>query len=288
MQTLLLTLIARLGLPALAPLALASPHQSQALEQASPEARAAWQRLCAVSASPAREPITAFHLKADIRTRSGVQTNDTRIDYRYLAPDCIRFMLPSRNETGRFGPAQEQYWLKAGKEVVTLAGREYEQDRRQVDDMLALSRNYVALSNPSRMNLQALEFLASAPLDLGEELTKSARKLTWLALESPDFALVRRDGAVPKDSVYRVELGLRENGLPGIAVIRAKTRGGGDPLLVEFGDYQEKSGFQIPVSLKVHVLEGRTPNAFSPHPSQEVYVTEANLRPELRVEDFKP
>jgi hypothetical protein len=221
--------------------------------------------------------------------RTGVQTNESHIDYRYLAPDCIRFMLADRQETGRSGPAQDQYWLKGEKDVVVLAGREYEQDRRLVDDMLVLSRNYVTLSNPGLIHLQSLEKLEKAPADLGEELTKRAAKLTWIALASPDFALVRRDGPAAPGSVYRVELGLRQDGRPAMAAIRAPSRSAGDPLLVEFDTYKEASGFQIPFTLKVHALDPTSsPRVFSPHASQEVYVTEADLQPKLTPEDFKP
>src|SRR6185503_4475747 len=99
--------------------------------------------------------------RADVLTRQGVQTNEGKVDYRYLAPDCMRFVLPSKNETGRFGPAPEQYWLREGEEVVTLAGREYKEDRRQVDDMIALAKNYVALSNPARITLTKIELMGA-------------------------------------------------------------------------------------------------------------------------------
>ncbi len=265
-----------------------------AVERAAPEARKAWERLCAASGSPSREPITAFHLKAEVLTRSaGAQNNELRIDYRYLAPDCIRFMLPSHNETGRFGPAQEQYWLKSRKEVVVLAGREYKEDRRQVDDMCVLARNYVALSNPGRLNLLALERRASAPGDLGPELLRRSGKLTWLALETPDFALVRSEGAsAPAGTIYLVELGLREDALPALVVIREKPRAAaapGEPLLVELGRFEDRAGFQIPFQLLVRVLDrSHQPPVFSRDPSQEIYVTEADLRPQLTSDDFRP
>src|SRR5688572_14614762 len=112
---------------------------------ATPEARALWERVCKASGPAEREPLRAFQLTAEVRTRSGVQSNDAHVDYRYLAPDCIRFALPNKNETGRFGPAPEQYWQKSATDVVVLAGREFKEDRRAVDDMLALARNYAAL-----------------------------------------------------------------------------------------------------------------------------------------------
>ncbi len=272
--------------------AVPAPPAAAALERATPEARAAWERLCAATGSGGGGPLHAFQLRAEVVRRSGVQNNEGRIEYRYLAPDCIRFMLPSGNETGRFGPAQEQYWLQAGEQVIVLAGREYAEDRRQVDDMCALARNYVALSDPGRLDLRSLELRAGAPADLGPELAKTTKKLVWLALESPDFALVRREGAVASEALYVVELGLRPDGLPGVVVIREKPRAGAttsDPLLVELDRYEERSGFQIPLQLRVHALDpALRPRAFAREPSQEVYVTEIVLQPPLRVDDFKP
>lgn len=277
-----------LALPLLAPSSAGQSSAGQSTAPAaSPEARERWERLCAASGVAGREPLTAFHLKADVRNRTGVQSNDAHIDYRYLAPDCIRFALPSKNETGRYGPAPEQYWLKDAKQVVVLAGREFAEDRRAVDDMLALARNYAALANPARLTLLALE-LVPVPGDLWTGLAREAGKLTWLALESPDFALVRGEPGAARPEVYRVELGLRDD-LPVIAIVRAKDKPGVDPLLVEFSRYEERDGYRIPMALLVHVLDRKeTPVRFAATASQEVYVTAAALRPSFTVEDFKP
>lgn len=272
--------------------ALACPTLAQtptpATSSASPEARALWERACRASGPAEREPLRAFQLTAEVRSRTGVQSNDAKIDYRFLAPDCIRFALPSKNETGRFGPAPEQYWLKSGEGVVVLAGREFKEDRRAVDDMLALAKNYAALSNPARLNLLALE-LPPVPADLGPELQKRTKKLVWLALESPDFALVRGEAGADRPGVYRVELGLGEKDLPSVAIVRAKDKPGTDPLLVEFSRYEERDGFRIPFALLVHVLDrSQSPATFAAEASQEVYVKTAALRPAFTVEDFKP
>src|SRR5262245_13661456 len=119
----------------LAPLLACRVQETQASAPAAPkvdEARALWERACAASGEAQRAPLLCFQLKADVLTRSGVQTNEAHIDYSYLAPDCIRFVLPSKNETGRFGPTPEQYWMQTPDNVVVLAGREYKEDRKNV------------------------------------------------------------------------------------------------------------------------------------------------------------
>jgi hypothetical protein len=269
----------------------ADPAPGVALAAAAPEARALWARLLAASGRPGRGPLASFQVQAEVRSRAGVQSVDaTAVQYAYLAPDCIRFMLPSRNETGRHGPAEDQYWLRGKEGVVVLAGREYREDRKTVDDMLALARNYAALSAPERLVLLALERLAEAPADLGPELARAAakQKLAWLALESPDFALVRGDPA-RRDAVYRVELGLEESGLPAIAIVRERGKPSTEPLLVRLARYQEQDGFRIPFELAVHVLDRALARpVFAATPSQQIYVTRAVLGPALTPADFHP
>jgi hypothetical protein len=248
-----------------------------------------WARLCAASGGTGREPVQAFALQAEVLTRASAQTNQMRIDFTFLAPDCVRFMLPSKNETGRFGSRPEDYWLRSGTEVVVLAGREYKEDRRKVDDMLTLARNYVALSNPSRLRMSA-QSGAQMPPDLGTELAKRSKKLRWIAFDSPDFALVQagdEDTGAPRN--YHVELGLREDFLPGIAIVREAEKGRLDPLLVEFSKFEERDGFKIPFVLLVHAFDRtQSPPVFQASPTQEVYLVSAALRPALKVDDFKP
>ncbi len=269
--------------------AQAAAAQSESVPGASAEARALWERVCAASGDASREPLRAFQFRAEVQMRSGVQRNEAKIDLRYLAPDCIRFLLPSGNETGRSGPAPEQYWMQTSESVVVLAGREYKEDRKAVDDMLALARNYVALSNPARLNLLGLELPSAGPADLGTELSKRFKKLRWLVLESSDFALLRGELAREAPVVYRVELGLREDALPAVAIVRERGKPATDPLLVEFSEYREEDAFKLPFQLRVHALErAQVPPAFAEKAAQEVYVTSAVLRPALTVADFQP
>lgn len=266
-----------------------TPRLTPTLEHASPEARVLWERVCKASGAAERAPLSAFRLEAAVRTRSGMQRNDADIDYRYLAPDCIRFILPNKKETGRSGPAPEQYWLRDGDQVVVLAGREYKEDRRSVDDMLALAKNYVALSNPSHLELLAVELSPTPPSDLGAERAKRMRKLSWLALESPDFALVKNDVVQAPGALYRVELGLNKDDLPAVAIVRAKAPSQAEPLLVEFSNYQESQDFRLPFQLFVYLLDrAESPPVFATSASQEVYITEASLRPSLTTADFQP
>jgi hypothetical protein len=273
----------------LASLLTLSPPLSRQEGAAPLDARALWERACKASGSAGRAPLEAFRLEAEVRTRSGVQSNDATIDLAHLAPDCIRFMLPSKNTTGCFGPAPEQYWLQSPDGVVVLAGREYKEDRKSVDDMLALVRNYVALSDPSRLRIEALARM-EPPTDLPPELARRARKLAWIVFDSPDFALVKSEVARSTPGLFRIELGLRgEDGLPALAVIREKAPGGADPLLVEFSAYRPEEEFVLPMQIRVHVLDrAELPARFTEKAAQEVYVKTLALRPKLTRADFEP
>jgi len=274
-----------------------------AIASASPEARAAWQRLttAAGTAGAERAAIGAFSLRADARTRSGVQTNEVEFDYRYLAPDCIRFKLPDGKETGRHGKRQSDYWVRTSEGVVKLVGSDYATDRKSVRDMHALARNFVALSDPSALTITRLNVLAAAPADLEPGLRKRSQRMTWISVASPDFALftdtLSEEGG-PRRS-FVVDLALQIAGpavdLPRYAIIREEPseRALGaprtPPMLLRLDGFFEANGFRIPKDIQVFGYDPKQrPAMFANKPSQEVTVIEANLRPPLTTADFQP
>ncbi len=271
----------------------------QGLPAASPAdaAHDVWTRFLAASATRGGAPISAFSLRAEVLTRQGVQTNETKVDYRYLAPDCIRFLLASGRETGRSGPKQRDYWLKDLDEVVNLSGAEYEEDRRLIDRMHAIARNFVALSDPSRIRIEHCELLAEPPRDLAGDLAGATKKLSWLRVASPDFALLPRPGEdAPSSGLFTVDLALMESGkdagLPRFAIIREETRASGagaPPMLLHLDRFEERGGFRIPMQILVHEIDQESrPPVFSSPAGQEIYILEADLRATFSIDDFRP
>lgn len=257
------------------------------------EARVLWEHVLeATRGSAAPDPISAFQLRAEVLRREGVQTNEVRVDYRYLAPECVRFVLPEDKEIGRFGARQRDYWLKDGEETVVLDGREHAQDRRQVDQVFALARNFIALSDPARLRVTRVESLAEPPADLPPELVRASKKLAWIRVASPDFALIRAEAPGDAETTYLVDLALQRTGLPRFAVIREEVPAGAPaakPMLILLDDYRDQNGFRIPFKLVVYGLDPETrPPTFAHRPAQEIYVMEADLRAPLKVDDFKP
>lgn len=288
-----------------------APVPAQQLTGVSPEARALWERLSRAARAAEGElaPITAFVLEAEVLTREGVQTNELTVDYRFLAPHFIRFKLPGGRETGRGpGEGRKSYWMKEGDELVVLDGRDDVQGRRLVDEMTSVARNYLALSDPSRIALTELALLTAPPTGVPAELRKEARDLHWLRVASPDFALLRGEArggapAAAERPIYEVELGLHpETSLPALAIIRPRgpLGGGGggapserpEPMLIRLSKFREHEGFRLPFAILVHRLDPAVlppaPPAFEPKPSQEIHVTRAELRPQLNEESFRP
>lgn len=267
------------------------------LEQASPEARELWRRLIlATGGGEERAPIHAFHLVADGLRRDGVRTNEVQFDYRYLAPDCIRFALDGNSETGRCGTGARDYWVRTKEGVTPLVGRDYASDREQVKRMHAIARNFVALSDPANLRVERLELLPGPPADLEPTMQRVARRMPWLRIASPDFALFTDQVAEGGTRSFLVDLALQIDGeerdLPRYAIVREAPREGVEaarPMFIRLDGYRLEDDFRIPMRIFVHDLDpGLEQAVFSARASQEVYVIEADLRPAYTVEDFRP
>lgn len=277
------------------------------LDQASPEARALWQALVDASRGEAAERIDAFHVRAQVLTRDGVKSNEVEVEYRFLEPHYIRFSVPSKRgtgscETGRGpGEGQKAYWLKDGEEVVVLQGRETSEDRELVDRMLVVARNFLALSDLSRLRIERMERMAGAPgdLPLGWHVRGFWKELSWLAVESRDFALLHPDrrGTRPVDRTYRVEFGIDPTThLPRLAVVREVLTPGvpeppAAPMLFQLERYAPRDGYLVPGRIAVHHLvqgpEGGPP-VFGDDPAQDIWLLDVRLGADLTEADFRP
>ncbi len=270
--------------------------QDSAPAPSDPKAEGCWSSFLAASGSRKETPpITAFHLRADIVTREGVQTNELRTEYRFLAPDSIRFLLSSGREIGRSGPKQRDYWLKDKDEIVPLVGADHERDRRDVDRMLAVARNFVGLSDPAKLHIERCEILDAPPSDIGPDRLRDAKELRWLCVTSPDFALVPEaaQGVPAERALYRVELALMDSYVPRFVIVRQEPAS--DPasrsnsMLLELDLHQERDGYRIPLSIKVHALDpAASPAIFAARPAQDIWIEEIDLRPAFTALDFKP
>jgi hypothetical protein len=305
---LLLTLVPTLvGLPPAGPVlpqtapqgeeAGPAPQASQVLQPGvipagtSTEAEALWRSLIASTREPGRElgPITAFDLSFDQRLRSGAQRNEFAALVRYLAPNHLRFRLESGREQMR-GPSGD--WLIDGDQVVALRGRAHAEDRRQMDDWLAVAANFVSLSDPASLRISRLVVAEKGPDDMPAHLRATAARLRWITLDSPDFRLFLKVPAATGHSMFRAHLGLDPDDLSlSLALLldfHAEKKRTARVLLIQILDQRPLDGYVIPRLLHMYQYVGNGEGAFESRPSMELFVVDGSLSPALTPEDFLP
>lgn len=260
-----------------------------------PRAAELWRR--AVAASLSAGPIHAFDLEFSLRQLGERSSNDLDVRYRYLEPGFVRATLESGREHLR-GPRGD--FLIDGEEVVRLSGRANVEDRRQLDETVALARNYLALADPARLRLEALRTLAGPPPGLPGTLAVDPAALDWLEVESPDFHLVRlaaEGERRPEPPRFRALLGLdRADGRIALCLLEEAPGGGAEPrraatepLLVELRDTRDLEGVRLPREVRVFHLDATSrPPAFETFPRTRLWLRRGSLHPLLSPADFLP
>lgn len=268
---------------ALALVSLIAPPDLPA--ETAPEARAAWEQFLEATRPAEPSPITSLEFEVEVVTRTENRSNQAEFTLAYLDPDRLRMRMKSGREQGvGSGIGQQAYWLRDGEELRRLAGREYETDRRQIDDLVNLCHDLCALANPEALRVTELVKLRRGPRELGSG-RHAAKKLTWLAFTSPDFRLVGSDS-----KATRIELGLDpETGLAHQAVVRDPA-GASPPRHLIFERHATLDGFQLPEA--IHVFDPERPgdpaSDFRPRATVEIYLLSGRLNPALAPESFDP
>jgi hypothetical protein len=261
---------------------------------APPEAREAWQRACRSMVAPGStgKRAAAFDLQFDLRLREpegGVGRNESEMRFRYIdAQRFARFSLSSGREhvLGPKGP-----WLIDGEERIRLADtRENLEDLRQIDETVAIARNFLALTDPSGLRIASLARLERPPSTVPAPLAARAERLVWLDAQSPDFRLLRAEGQ-RADGLYRVRLGTHpETGRIELALVGQDRGPEADrAVLVELKELEPLDGFLVPRQLLVYEIDtALEPRRFGELPTLDLYRTGGTLLPRLTPEDFLP
>ncbi len=300
------------GTPPVPPLPEARP-QSEALDSEGkplvpgvlpantpPDAAQRWDRTCSAHLAPGseRRPVSAFDVALDVRYKaSDTQTNDFQARYRFLAPNFLRATTENRREQIR-GPEGDWLLDPATSEKIRLdIGRTNEEDRRQLDESVAIAKNFVALFDPRSLRIASIATRASAPQSLPASSKARAEKCAWLDVVSPDFHL-HRTKAASKSTTHglaRVALGIdAETSRVVFALIydgASKVEVSNTTLFIELEHFKELDGFVVPHHIRVFETEpARGPTVFRAEPSTDIYVVagKANLRATLAPVDFKP
>jgi hypothetical protein len=256
-------------------------------ESAGAEERAHWQALCRAALAPnaTRVPLVAFDLVLDAQIRSAAnQSNEaTTLRYRYQAPGFVRAMTEHGYELLRGPKGDFLIDPKRNEKGALPVGREGEEDRKQLSEILDLARNFVALSDPAALRIAELKLGSVDPALLPESLRASAQGLAWLEILSPDFRLQNSAGMV------RVKLGLRrDKSLPELCLVGPERPGSGSTALIRALDYREKQGLSVPWNLEVYGLD-ESGKRIQAQAALKIWLKrESDLRPNFPPETFLP
>ncbi len=248
--------------------------------------RALWTgMIAAMGAGDGRGPVTAFDLDFDGTLYSGEkQSNDFDARYLYLEPSFVRMVLKSGRERLR-GPEGE-FVVEKGLGH-RLSGREFAEDRRELEESLTVSRTFVGLSDPSRVRVLKLLAQAAPPPALPTPLGPQAGGLEWISVWSPDFR-GRASSAAPPAS-DRIEIGLERTSHRPLLALLTDEKDKRATFLVRLEGFRAVDGFQVPHHITTWRVDPESPeSALAEKPALELWLEKGSLRPQLTAEDFRP
>lgn len=276
-------------------------------EDASAEARAAWQKTLAASvlSGEQRPPISAFSFDIDAEFKANVErVNQVNGTFEFLAgPGFLRTRFV---ETGREhvrGPDGDFLIDPKGGGAIKLTNsRDDADDIKQMNDAVVVARNFLALTNPSTLRIARLALLPAAPAGIPKSFAERAKALSWLEVHSPDFRLSRSigaGGAAGANALYRVQLGLDpKSSLPVLALIydaapdaNASAKLGPGTLFLELRDWITESGYKLPKQIDTFEMEtanASAPLAFRREPTTSIVLKRARINPPLTADSFRP
>ncbi len=263
------------------------PRPTPLVADVEPEALALWQRTCRstfLRDPDTAKPVTALDLSLDVRTRGKAGSNDLHPRLLWLAPSFLRFEISRGRESAR-GP--DGYWLRDGEEVVRLEGREGGEDRRQIEELLVIVHNVVALTQPATLEIHGLRKLARAPAAIRRTRALASgdfeERLEWIQLDTPGLQL-----STSPVGTRRVELGIeRATGLPILALV-SDSAAGAPPVLIHLDGHRPLDDLRVPASILVYAFERRFDDwVLDGNASHELYVRGGTLRADLGPADFR-
>jgi len=260
-----------------------------------PEARALWEAMLA-AAFPAgqAERLTSFDLDCWGTVYTGAnQTNDFEARIRFLEPGYVRRTMSKTGREQMRGPAGDFMLTAKDGRAVRLEGRDFREDKKELDRTVAVARTFIALTDPQHLTLASLDLQPSPPMSLPAPFAARASELTWLALRSPDFYLAPPAGtAAPAERpLYRVQLGLdRKTNLPELVVVQRDDPGHVQAAqLVQLKKFRTLDGHSVPFEVRTYDPDLSTsPWKFGARPASLLGVNRGSLKPGLTGADFQP
>lgn len=255
-----------------------------------PAARALWDAVVAAAAGKSSARATAFVVEFEATRYSGqTQSNDVDATYSYLEPGYVRMALVSGRQRLR-GPDGD--WLIDRAGATRLAGKDFKQDKLELDETVAVARTFAHLTDPRGLTIESLARMAAPPPGLPEKLRAGAAALDWLRLESRDF---RGPAPKPLGSASEVapidvlELGVeRTTRVPRAAVLTDPTAPH-NAIALGLEGAIEVDGFRVPERVTAWKIDGTlAPPAFGARQTLDLWFKSGTLKPKLTREDFLP
>lgn len=264
-------------------------------------AKSTWDALLAATlgASAERKPVSSFSLEIDVVLNEKNQAGGV---YDYLAPGWVRVRLDKTKNVSMRGPDGD-FLLDPDQGVAQRIEdtRESKDDRRQLDDMVSVARNFVALTDPKSLRIARLARMSAPPPVVGPDHAQRAKELVWLDVESPDFRLVRAAKPGERPALYRVQLGLdAKTSLPMQALVHeagGKASVTPNTLFLELADWFLADGTRVPKQVKTYEVDPQSVPAgaadatklrFQLDPTSDVVITKARINPPLTPDAFRP
>lgn len=259
--------------------------------EVSEEARELWRAIhqATVVGDDAPARVSSFSLTFDVVSRHDNGKNDLTIDVLFQDRPRMDWMRTLLHRSGRVqlrGPGGD--FLLENEQISSLAGRENEQSRRDMDRWIAVANHFLTLVNAGKVRLVDLE-LVDSPVDrLPASVGSQIEGLRWLEVTSPDFHLY----PVPAESgepVMRATLGVREDGRVMMTLIEdTDDRNAGWSRLVTHERWAEVSGRRMPKTMYVYRIDPLR-GAFYERPVMELTLyRDGSLNPPLGEDSFRP
>ena len=201
-----------------------------------------------------------------------------------------------------FQPAQILFYqtrvLEGGDRELRLLGRGGAEDIRQIEEPVAVARNFIALTDPRSVRIAGLSLLDGPPAELPDGFAGRGADLSWLALRSPDLRLTldrAPTSAANRAPLYRALIG--SDPLTGRIEFAIVQRDDGPrriertTLLLQLRGHFERDGFQVPREIRIYGADPTArPRRFQSVPRLQLWVDDEglDLRAPLTPADFRP
>ncbi len=261
----------------------------------SPAARERWQELAARVAEDAT-PLRSFDLYFDVIVRRQGGSNDLgKVRYAF---DAERSWLRSEFLKARRvqvrGPRGD--WLSEDGVATSLTGRENTKSREEMDDWVAIAKNFLTIARLGSVRLVRIEAVDGPGVPLPrKDIGARAQGLTWLAVSSPDFRITRSVRGT-LEPVYRAVLGYSPGAENALSIVLLseddqRTIVIESAQLITLDGWRDFDGQRLPQEMKVYGVDlDSQPWTFQNQPLADMWLSsdKARLNPRLGEALFLP